>query len=148
MCTEHMGGSRHSEQDDMSVDNRLYDCEGDIWWSDDQPLSLLRTMLNPVRLNFFRDGLIKTVGKDLTGRRVLDVGCGGGLLAEEVVRLGLLVTGVDPSQRSLLTAHRHAAQSDLRINYIAGTGELLPFANASHDIVICCDVLEHVDTPA
>ena len=58
------------------------------------------------------------------------------------------MTGVDPSQRSLVTAFKHAAQSDLRINYVAGVGELLPFANASYDIVICCDVLEHVETPA
>ena len=71
------------------------------------------------------------------------------MLAEEVARLGLLlVTGVDPSQRSLVTAFKHAAQSDLRVNYVAGVGELLPFSNASCDIVICCDVLEHVDTPA
>jgi len=108
---------------------------------------MLRTMLNPVRFAFFRDELIKTMQMDLTGRRLLDVGCGGGLLAEEVAHLGLLVTGVDPSQRSLVTACKHAAQSDLRINYVAATGELLPIASASHDIVICCDVLEHVDAP-
>jgi 2-polyprenyl-6-hydroxyphenyl methylase/3-demethylubiquinone-9 3-methyltransferase len=133
----------------MSVDNRLYDRNEDIWWGEDQPLHLLRTMLNPVRLGFFRDELINAMRMDLTGQRVLDVGCGGGLLAEEVARLGLLlVTGVDPSQRSLVTAFKHAAQSDLRVNYVAGVGELLPFSNASCDIVICCDVLEHVDTPA
>ena len=131
----------------MPVDNRLYDREGDIWWSEDQPLSMLRTMLNPVRFAFFHDELIKAKQMGLTGRRVLDVGCGGGLLAEEVAHLGLLVTGVDPSQRSLVTACKHAAQSDLSINYVAGAGELLPIANASHDIVICCDVLEHVDSP-
>src|SRR5215471_9436682 len=67
----------------MPVDNRLYDREGDIWWSEDQPLSMLRTMLNPVRFAFFRDELIKTMQMDVIGRRVLDVGCGGGLLTEE-----------------------------------------------------------------
>ena len=132
---------------EMPVDNQLYDRGDDIWWSEDQPLSMLRTMLNPVRVVFFRDELISTKRIGLTGRRVLDVGCGGGLLTEEVAHLGLSVTGVDPSQRSLVTAREHAALSDLSINYIAGFGELLPFANASHDIVICCDVLEHVDTP-
>ena len=136
-----------SREHTMPVDNRLYDQEGDIWWSEDQPLSLLRTMLNPARLCFFRDELIKTMHTDLTGRRVLEVGCGGGLLAEEVAHLGLLLTGVDLSQRSLVTACRHAARSDLRINYVAGAGELLPIASASHDFVICCDVLEHVDAP-
>ena len=131
----------------MPVDNRLYDREGDIWWNDDQPLSMLRTMLNPVRFGFFRDELAKVRPMSLAGLKVLDVGCGGGLLDEEVAQLGLLVTGLDPSLRSLETARRHAAQSGQRINYVAGTGELLPVANASQDIVICCDVLEHVDVP-
>lgn len=140
---------RHAvvEQRKMPVDNRLYDREGDIWWSEDQALSMLRTMLNPARFGFFRDELSKAMRMGLTVQRVLDVGCGGGLLAEEVAYLGLLVTGVDLSQRSLVTARQHAAQSDLRIHYVAGAGELLPFPNASHDVVICCDVLEHVDAP-
>ncbi|HEV2690619.1 MAG TPA: bifunctional 2-polyprenyl-6-hydroxyphenol methylase/3-demethylubiquinol 3-O-methyltransferase UbiG [Bryobacteraceae bacterium] len=138
---------RLAGQHKMPVDNRLYDREGDIWWNDDQPLSMLRAMLNPVRFGFFRDELTKVIPMGLTGLKVLDVGCGGGLLDEEVAQLGLLVTGLDPSQRSLVTARRHAAQSELSINYVAGKGERLPVANASHDIVICCDVLEHVDAP-
>jgi 2-polyprenyl-6-hydroxyphenyl methylase/3-demethylubiquinone-9 3-methyltransferase len=104
-------------------------------------------MLNPVRLGVLRDELLQTM-EIAKGRRVLDVGCGGGLLAEEVARLELLVTGVDPSQKSLVTAHRHATRSDLRIDYVAGTGERLPFADGAYEIVICCDVLEHVDSPA
>ena len=130
----------------MTIDNQLYDRGGDIWWNEDEPLSMLRTMLNPVCLGFFRDQLINSKRTGLTGRRVIDVGCGGGLLSEELAHLSLLATGVDPSQRSLVTARSHAAQSDLRINYVAGVGELLLLASASHDIVICCDVLEHVDS--
>jgi len=132
---------------EMAIDNQFYNRGEDIWWSEDQPLSMLRTMLNPVRLGFFRDELINTQRIGLTGPRALDVGCGGGLLTEEIARLGLSVTGVDPSQSSLATAREHAALSDLSINYLAGVGERLPFAGASHDVVICCDVLEHVDTP-
>jgi 2-polyprenyl-6-hydroxyphenyl methylase / 3-demethylubiquinone-9 3-methyltransferase len=76
---------------------------------------------------------------------VLDVGCGGGLLAEEFARLGYQVTGIDPSVASLATARAHMQQSGLHISYQQGMGEKLPFANSSFNMVACCDVLEHVD---
>ena len=108
---------------------------------------MLRTMLNPVRFGLFHTVLTDEGRIDPRGRTALDVGCGGGLLAEECARLGLLVTGIDPSTRSVLTAQEHAAQSDLTINYLAGVGEMLPFAEASYDVVFCCDVLEHLESP-
>jgi 2-polyprenyl-6-hydroxyphenyl methylase/3-demethylubiquinone-9 3-methyltransferase len=70
------------------------------------------------------------------------------LLAEEFARLGCQVTGIDPSEPSLATARKHAQQSGLDISYQVGLGEQLPFADASFDIVVCCDVLEHVDNVA
>ena len=76
---------------------------------------------------------------------MLDVGCGGGLLAEEFAGLGCRVTGVDPSTESLQTAREHARVSGLEIDYVDGTGEQLPFPDATFDVVYCCDVLEHVD---
>src|SRR5438046_6696824 len=76
---------------------------------------------------------------------VLDIGCGGGLLAEEFARLGCHVTGIDPSEPSLAVARAHALQEDLAIEYREGVGESLPFADAYFDIVYCCDVLEHVN---
>ena len=76
------------------------------------------------------------------------MGCGGGLLAEECARLGLSVTGIDPSTRSVRTAREHARESGLAINYLAAAGELLPFADGSYDVVFCCDVLEHLEKPA
>jgi 2-polyprenyl-6-hydroxyphenyl methylase/3-demethylubiquinone-9 3-methyltransferase len=76
---------------------------------------------------------------------VLDVGCGGGLLAEEFARLGCAVTGVDPSQESLAAAREHAATQGLAIGYQRGSGEALPFVADSFDVVYCCDVLEHVN---
>jgi 2-polyprenyl-6-hydroxyphenyl methylase/3-demethylubiquinone-9 3-methyltransferase len=80
-----------------------------------------------------------------TALRVLDVGCGGGLLAEEFARLGCAVSGVDPSEESLRAARRHAADQGLAIRYQRGQGESLPVAADSFDVVYCCDVLEHVD---
>ena len=80
------------------------------------------------------------------GKRCLDVGCGGGLLAEEFAKFGCRVTGVDPSEGSLETARAHADQQGLEIEYVAAAGENLPFADRSFDFVYCCDVLEHVDS--
>jgi 2-polyprenyl-6-hydroxyphenyl methylase/3-demethylubiquinone-9 3-methyltransferase len=77
--------------------------------------------------------------------RVLDVGCGGGLLAEEFARIGCRVTGVDPSSRSLEVARAHAAAAGLEIDYRAASGEGLPFDDDEFAAAYCCDVLEHVD---
>jgi 2-polyprenyl-6-hydroxyphenyl methylase/3-demethylubiquinone-9 3-methyltransferase len=81
---------------------------------------------------------------DPAGLHTLDVGCGGGLLAEEFARLGCTVVGVDPSEESLAAARTHAAGEGLAIQYRCATGEALPFEDASFDLVYCCDVLEHV----
>lgn len=77
--------------------------------------------------------------------RVLDVGCGGGLLTEQFASLGCQVTGVDQSVPTLNAARAHANKSGLNIEYIESVGEKLPFDAARFDIVCCCDVLEHVD---
>lgn len=76
---------------------------------------------------------------------VLDVGCGGGLLAEPLARLGCDVTGVDPSRRSLEVACSHAQASALDIDYVYGFAEALPAADQTFDAVVCCDLLEHVN---
>ncbi len=128
----------------MPVDNDLYNRRGDIWWDERKPLSTLRTMVNPGRVGYFRAVLVERLGRDPRELRALDVGCGGGLLAEEFARLGCAVTGVDPSRPSLETARAHAAASGLAIDYRAGSGEALPFDDAAFDLVYCCDVLEHV----
>ena len=131
----------------MPVDNQLYNRAGDIWWSEDEHLSMLHTMLNPVRVAYFRDVLGRERKGDGSGR-ALDVGSGGGVLAEELARLGLRVTGIDPARAAVATARKHAAESGLEIFYAAGAGEWLPFAGGSYDVAVCCDVLEHVGDPA
>lgn len=127
----------------MPVDNTLYDRFPDAWWSEDGFLHFLHTGLNPARVGYFRRVLAEQ-GVDPGRSRALEVGCGGGLLSEQLARLGFAVTGVDPSLRSLETARRHAAESGLDIRYLAGAGEALPCERASFDVVFCCDVLEHV----
>jgi 2-polyprenyl-6-hydroxyphenyl methylase / 3-demethylubiquinone-9 3-methyltransferase len=127
----------------VPADNELYNAPGDIWWDENQPLSAIRSALNPGRLVYLRRALDQ-LDVNPRGKRILDIGCGGGLLAEDLARLGFEVAGVDPSQPSLAIAQAHADASGLRIQYEAGAGEDLPFADASFDLAVCCDVLEHV----
>ncbi len=129
----------------MPVDNQLYDRLSHTWWDENEALGLLRTWLNPVRFGYFQRVLLAGEASGVRGQTLLDVGCGGGLLAEEFARAGCRVTGIDPSAASLEVARGHARQAGLAIDYQIGAGEHLPFAAASFDLVVCCDVLEHVD---
>ena len=78
--------------------------------------------------------------------RVLEVGCGGGLICEDLARRGVRMVGVDPSEQALQTAREHANQGDLteRITYDQGYAEALPYASGSFPLIVCLDVLEHV----
>jgi 2-polyprenyl-6-hydroxyphenyl methylase/3-demethylubiquinone-9 3-methyltransferase len=127
----------------VPADNRLYDAAGDIWWDETSPLSALRTAVNPGRVGYLRQ-VLDAIDLSPAALRALDVGCGGGLMAEEVAALGFRVTGIDPSGPSISTARRHAAGSGAAVQYLQGAAESLPFAEASFDLVCCCDVLEHV----
>jgi 2-polyprenyl-6-hydroxyphenyl methylase/3-demethylubiquinone-9 3-methyltransferase len=127
----------------MPVDNDLYSRLSDTWWDEAGFLNILQSGLNPVRVPFLERQLRASFAT-LEGLRVLDVGCGGGLLAEPLARLGCLVTGVDPSRRSLEVAREHAGASGLDIAYVHGVAEGLPADDDVFDAVVCCDVLEHV----
>jgi 2-polyprenyl-6-hydroxyphenyl methylase/3-demethylubiquinone-9 3-methyltransferase len=127
----------------MPVDNLLYDRMAGSWWEESGLLHMLAA-LNPPRLRFMRRMMAGELGIDPRGKRALDVGCGGGLLCEELARLGCTVSGVDPSAGSVAAARAHATEVGLAIEYHEGTGESLPFSAASFDVVTCCDVLEHV----
>ena len=128
----------------MPVDNLLYDQLAAGWWDERGFLHALAA-LNPARFGYMRRVLAEELRLTPTDLRVLDVGCGGGLLAEEFARLGFAVTGVDPSEESLAAARGHAATLGLAIEYQRARGEALPFAADRFDVVYCCDVLEHVD---
>ncbi len=128
------------------VDNDVYRRMGHAWWDDDVgEFSTIRFFVNPVRTNYFERVLGRERLPEGGRRKILDVGCGGGILAEALVRAGFEVTGVDPALESLDTARAHAAASGLSVEYVAGVAEDLPFSGASFDHVACCDVLEHVD---
>lgn len=128
---------------DKAIDNDYYVRHPASWRDGSSPLSLLGGV-TPARFASLRRVLIDRLGMDLRGTTVLDLGCGGGLLAEEFARAGCRVTGIDPAEPSLRVAREHAHQAGLTIDYRVGTGEMLPLEDGSFDIVYCCDVLEHV----
>lgn len=128
----------------VPIDNDVYNRVGATWWDEDNPLNLLHGSLTPGRFAYFREVLTDRVGREYAGMRALDVGSGGGFLAEEFAKVGFCVVGVDPSAVSLATARAHAAEGELEIEYLLGIGEKLPVRGTEFDVVYCCDVLEHV----
>lgn len=122
----------------MPIDNRWYDDLGDKWWDPSGPVSPLHD-LNPARFAYFSTAL-----GSLAGLRLLDVGCGGGLLATKFAEAGAAVTGVDLSVSSVATGLRHARDRNIQIEFAAARGESLPFADGEFDAVVSSDFLEHV----
>lgn len=99
------------------------------------------------RCDYIQACLRRVLGEDALQRReILEVGCGGGLICEELARRGATMVGLDPSQAALQTAREHAAQSGLadRITYEQGYAEFLPYDSGRFQAVVCLDVLEHV----
>jgi 2-polyprenyl-6-hydroxyphenyl methylase / 3-demethylubiquinone-9 3-methyltransferase len=124
------------------------------WWNPRGKFAPLHKF-NPVRLGFIRDQALYRFGRDAKARRpfeglrLLDIGCGGGLLSEPMTRLGFQVTGVDASERNIGTASAHAAEQGLAIDYRASTAEaLLEAGEPPFDVILNMEVIEHVADPA
>ena len=119
------------------------------WWDANGPFKPLHR-INPVRLTYIRDQLCRKFGRDkaaaasLAGLSVLDIGCGGGLVAEPLARLGAEVTGIDPAPENIETAKAHAEGARLDIIYRATTAEALAASGARFDAVLLLEVIEHV----
>lgn len=113
------------------------------WWDPEGEFKPLH-LLNPTRLSYISDQL-----GGLFGRKAIDVGCGGGILAESMARAGAEVTGIDMASDGLNVARLHALESGLTINYQHSTAEdFAKSAAGSFELVTCMEMLEHVPDPA
>jgi 2-polyprenyl-6-hydroxyphenyl methylase/3-demethylubiquinone-9 3-methyltransferase len=119
------------------------------WW-DPRGKMAPQHKFNPVRLGYVRDQAAKRFERDpkkldsLKGLRILDIGCGGGILSEPLARLGASVVGADPSETNIEAAKLHAVQSELKIDYRCTTAEALADKGETFDLVLAMEVVEHV----
>lgn len=122
------------------------------WWNPHGKFKPLH-MLNPCRLDYITTQIAAEFDRDLTapqpfaGLRLLDIGCGGGLLAEPMARLGADVVGADAAARNIPVARLHAEQSGLAIDYRHTTAEDMAAAGETFDVVLNMEVVEHVADP-
>ena len=122
------------------------------WWNPEGKFKPLH-MLNPCRLDYITSQIAAEFGRDLAtdapfeGLRILDIGCGGGLLSEPMARLGATVVGADAAPRNIPVARIHAEQSGLEIDYRHTTAEALAEAGEVFDVVLNMEVVEHVADP-
>lgn len=128
------GGTNNAMRNDLTI----YDNVAEHWWSDD--VRWVRTLKNmvPGRLNWFDPHV------DWKQARVLDLGCAGGFMAEAMHERGAIVTGLDPAGAAIDVARAHAEAHGRHVSYDVGVGEDLPYEDAAFDLVVCVDVLEHV----
>jgi 2-polyprenyl-6-hydroxyphenyl methylase/3-demethylubiquinone-9 3-methyltransferase len=123
------------------------------WWDPEGSFRPLHR-LNPTRLAFLRDRLAAHFGRDetalspFTGLRLLDIGCGGGLIAEPMARLGFAVLGIDADEAAVAVARGHAAEAGLAIDYRAAAAESLADRGEWFDVVLALEIVEHVADPA
>ena len=119
------------------------------WWDERGPMAPLHKF-NPVRLAYIRDQAAAHFNRDpkqagcLRGLRILDIGCGGGILSEPLARLGASMVGADPATANIEVARSHAVQEGLSIDYRDATAESLADAGERFDIVLAMEVVEHV----
>jgi 2-polyprenyl-6-hydroxyphenyl methylase/3-demethylubiquinone-9 3-methyltransferase len=129
-----------------------FDRLAETWWDAAGAMRLLHVMA-PLRLAFLRDRAAMAFRRDpaaerpFAGLTLIDVGCGGGLMAEPLARLGFAVTGIDPSAQNITAARRHAEQSSLAIDYRAGAVEDEAAAGRRYDVVLALEVIEHTADP-
>ncbi len=118
------------------------------WWDPTGKFKPLHKF-NPIRISYIKENIIKTLNlkkkeKILSGIKILDIGCGGGLLSEPMARLGADVTGIDASDRNVNVAKLHAQKNNLDINYICSSPENLK-TDIKFDVILNMEIIEHVN---
>jgi 2-polyprenyl-6-hydroxyphenyl methylase/3-demethylubiquinone-9 3-methyltransferase len=138
---------RNSSVDEAEVER--FSRHAADWWNARGPMAALHKF-NPVRLAYIRDKAAQKFDRDtkkldcLRNLRMLDIGCGGGILSEPLARLGAQMVGADPSPENIAAAAAHAGQSGVTVDYRATTAEELAAANERFDVVLAMEVVEHV----
>jgi 2-polyprenyl-6-hydroxyphenyl methylase/3-demethylubiquinone-9 3-methyltransferase len=134
------------------VEVAKFEAMAEDWWDLEGKFKPLH-MLNPCRLDYITQQISMEFDRDLSadlpfkGLRILDIGCGGGLLCEPMARLGAAVVGADAAAGNIPVAKLHAEQSELEIDYRHITAEALADANEKFDVVLNMEVVEHVASP-
>ncbi|MCR9139560.1 MAG: bifunctional 2-polyprenyl-6-hydroxyphenol methylase/3-demethylubiquinol 3-O-methyltransferase UbiG [Alphaproteobacteria bacterium] len=142
-----MAAAAHSTIDQTEVDR--FSAMASEWWDPNGKFRPLHKF-NPVRLTYIRDRVAGQFDRDpkspqpLKGLRILDIGCGGGLLCEPMARMGAEVVGADASQTNIEIAKIHATKSGIAIDYRAETAENLAADGERFDVVLNMEVIEHV----
>jgi 2-polyprenyl-6-hydroxyphenyl methylase/3-demethylubiquinone-9 3-methyltransferase len=122
------------------------------WWNEMGPFQILHA-ITPLRLTFIKERVCihfripENTLKPLKGLRILDVGCGGGLLCEPLARLGADVTGIDPVQENIEIAKPHGEEMGLSLTYLTHAIEDLPPDLPPFDVIVASEIIEHVDNP-
>lgn len=119
-----------------------FEAMAEEWWDESGKFAPLHKF-NPVRIDYIRNVIDAKFGK-MDGISLLDIGCGGGLLAEPLTRLGAHVTAIDASEKNITIASVHAEKSGLSIDYQATTAEALAAKGEQFDVVLSMEVVEHV----
>ncbi len=121
---------------------RKFEAMAETWWDPDGDFAPIHQM-NPLRLGYIDERA------PLSGRKVLDIGCGGGILSEAMAAAGAEVTGIDLAAGPLEVARRHAAETGVEVDYVeTGAEDLAAQRPEAYDIVTCLEMLEHVPEPA
>jgi 2-polyprenyl-6-hydroxyphenyl methylase/3-demethylubiquinone-9 3-methyltransferase len=119
------------------------------WWNPRGKMGVLHKF-NPVRLGYIKQAACRHFERDgkrldaLAGLRILDIGCGGGILSEPLARLGAAVVGADPAEANIEAARLHAEENGVSVDYRATTAEALADAGERFDVVLAMEVVEHV----
>jgi 2-polyprenyl-6-hydroxyphenyl methylase/3-demethylubiquinone-9 3-methyltransferase len=132
----------HTEHNVDPSEIRKFEDLATRWWDKNGEFKPLHD-INPIRLNYIN------TGSPLSGKKVIDIGCGGGILSESMSRAGATVTGIDMGKAPLSVARLHAMEEDLEIDYQQITAEQHATENpASYDVITCMEMLEHVPDPS
>ena len=118
------------------------------WWNPEGKFKPLHKF-NPIRISYITENIIKTFGLNhnktpLKNIKILDIGCGGGLLSEPMSRLGANVTGIDASDKNIKVAKLHSKKNNLKINYVCSSPEKFKIKN-KFDVILNMEIVEHVE---